>query len=385
VVLVEALYAADPTSLSLQKDLGRAQGILGRGRLQIGTFKTAEQALERAFQVFQKLAHDNPSVPEYRYGLGEAGLSLGIIYEAQGRTALAKRVWEEGLANDRQLLHISPNHNDARITVEQYESALGSLDAELGRMQSALRWDDNAMAALSDMQRRAPDDVALSDVVSEARIASLRLDVKVGRSTGADRIAAIRRDIDRKRELAESDLRNVVARSMCVNGLLALAERSQASDRPADALAILTEASAVLAPGVRAAPNLMRFRALEVELETSRGEILRQLGKAGAAKEAARQAVAVAERLAAVDPAYHFALACAYSLQFRLDPTAPDPPAAAVKALREAVEAGYDNVYKLEIDHRLKLLHGREDFKELMRAMREKPLPGPPQTEVRDR
>jgi hypothetical protein len=105
--------------------------------------------------MFRKLVRDNPNVPDYRYGFGEPALSLGIIYKAQARTSLAKQVWEEGLENDRELLRVSPNHNDASITVLQYKSALGVLDAELGQTQSASRWDDEAIGALTDMQNHA--------------------------------------------------------------------------------------------------------------------------------------------------------------------------------------------------------------------------------------
>jgi hypothetical protein len=266
---------------------------------------------------------------------------------------------------------MTPNHNDAIITVEEYKSALGSLDAERGLKQSAQKWDDKAMATLTAMHNQAPSEVLLFEVLSKAQIASLILDGKVGRSAAAERIAAIRRYIEQKRVEAEHDPKNIGARARCVTGLLALAERSKVSARPADALARLKEARAVLAPGLRAAPKVLRFRALEVELETLRGEVLRQLGNADAASAAAHRAVSVAEALAGEDRAYLYALACARALQCRFDPTAPAPPGSGVKALREAALAGYDNLYKLENDHRLEPLRARNDFQALIHTMRE--------------
>ena len=69
--------------------------------------------------------------------------------------------------------------------------------------------------------------------------------------------------------------------------------------------------------------------------------------------DAAKRAVAIAEPLAVEDSSYAYDLACALALQSRLDPAAPGPPAAAVAALRKAVETGFDNAYKLEADELL--------------------------------
>jgi serine/threonine-protein kinase len=71
VALAEPMYMANRTSLSLQKYLGAAQGMLGRARIEIGAFQPAEVALAGSWGVFRKLVRDNPNVPEFRYGLGE--------------------------------------------------------------------------------------------------------------------------------------------------------------------------------------------------------------------------------------------------------------------------------------------------------------------------
>jgi hypothetical protein len=95
-------------------------------------------------------------------------------------------------------------------------------------------------------------------------------------------------------------------------------------------------------------------------------------GKAGEAKAAAERAVAIAEKLARADSSYSYDLACALALQVRLDPTTPGPAAAAVTALRGAVEYGFDNVYKLKNDEHLAPIRRREDFLALIQNIEKK-------------
>jgi hypothetical protein len=88
--------------------------------------------------------------------------------------------------------------------------------------------------------------------------------------------------------------------------------------------------------------------------------------------------VTIADPLAHDDSAYLFDLACARAQQARLDPSNPDPPATAVSALRLAVDAGFDNAYKLQHDDRLAPLRPREDFQALIGLVieqKEKPKP----------
>ena len=105
----------------------------------------------------------------------------------------------------------------------------------------------------------------------------------------------------------------------------------------------------------------------------SDADVLSRLDKVRAAAAAADRAVTLAEPLAHDDPAYLFDLACAYALQARLDPAAPRPPADAVKALEAAVKEGFDNAYKLETDERLAPLRSREDYRALIRLVKDRP------------
>ena len=68
------------------------------------------------------------------------------------------------------------------------------------------------------------------------------------------------------------------------------------------------------------------------------------------------------EALVDEDPSFTYGLACALALQAQLDPAAAGPPAAAINALRQATNAGFDNVFKLNNDESLEPIRSRDDF-----------------------
>ena len=54
----------------------------------------------------------------------------------------------------------------------------------------------------------------------------------------------------------------------------------------------------------------------------------------------------------------------------RLDPAAPGPPLAAVAVIKTDVEAGFDNVYKLDHDEFLEPIRSRGDFQDVIYLVR---------------
>jgi hypothetical protein len=235
---------------------------------------------------------------------------------------------------------------------------------------------EEALRLQSKLLRENPHDALISGDLFKSRLSSMLLDIHTGRKTAAERIDEIIHFVEGRRRLAEKDPQNIVAGSDAVLGCLAQAERSVADELPANALATLKTASAVLDPARQRSPRLLLFRALAVRLETLRGEVLRRLNKNEEAVAAAKQAISIAEPLADYDPAYLYDLACAQALQTRLDPSAPGPPEAAVEALETAVKGGFDNAYKLETDDRLAPLRCRQDFRALIGLLKKKtPMP----------
>jgi serine/threonine-protein kinase len=371
VAILEALFANDTTNLAVRSRLGRSASNLGRVRFRAGTLRTAESTLTKHRRLCRELVRDNPRVPDYLFNLSNIDIYLGRIHAARGHTVLAKQILDEGFGCEQELLRLNPKHSQGRTTLPEYHSALGSLEGECGRAQSALPWIEEALRLRAESLRQSPDDQVLLLDLSWTLIESLSLDVKAGRSTAAGWIAEIHQFVRALCRQTEKDSKNIWAASEAVSGYLALAERSLASGSSGEILKSLDEASAILGTAQRTSPDLPVARSLAVRLETMRGDVLWQLGKSKEATAAAERAATIAEPLAGEDPAYLYDLACARALQARLDPSAPGPPRAAVKALQAAIERGFDNAYKLEHDDRLAPLRSREDFQTLIRLVKE--------------
>ena len=79
----------------------------------------------------------------------------------------------------------------------------------------------------------------------------------------------------------------------------------------------------------------------------------RRAGKAAEAKTAAERAVAIAEKLAAKTRPTTTTWPAPWPSRPGSTVAKPGPAAAAVAALRKAVEYGFDNVYKLKNDEHL--------------------------------
>jgi tetratricopeptide (TPR) repeat protein len=373
VAFLDALGPRDALDLALGRELVFSKEKLGIARLLAGTIHSAETTLMEARRLCEKLVRDNPSVPDYLNDLAQIDVWLAMVYTAQGRTVLVKPVLDEGFAYLQKLLRLNPKHREGLTTVPDYHFAFGRLDGDLGKAQPASESIGKALQLLAEWGRRQPDDQLFLFDFFETLIASLSLDIQMGRPPMAGRITEIRRIVQELCRRAERDPQNTWAPAEAVSGYLGLAEHSLASGSPGEALESLEKASAVLEPARQRSPELLRLRSLAVRLERMRGDVLKRLGKNQEAATAVEQAVTLAKPLARDDPAYLFDLACAHALQARLDPSASGPPEASIWALRTAVEHGFDNAYKLEHDDRLAPLRPREDFRALIRLMWKKP------------
>jgi tetratricopeptide (TPR) repeat protein len=373
VAILEELYAASAgSSLELRNQLLRVKNNLGKFRYLAGAYHKAEVALADCQRLSMKLVGDNPRVPDYLHMLAEANLALGSVHTAQGRTAAATRILDEGLAYEQKVLQLNPIHTQGLKRLPEHQLARVVLERECGRLPSASHLIDEALPLLTAAHLEHPDHQGDMVDLFEGLVASALLDAKIGRSTAAGRITEIHRLFGVLHTHAGNDPKNVWSASEAVWGYLALAERALVLASPTEALEFLGKASSALEPAGQTAPGLLVLQSHATRLEALRGEALRRIGKHAEAAAAAKRAVEVAEPLAREDPAYLYDLTCACALQARLDPAASGPPAAAVGALRAAINEGFDNVHKLEHDDRLAPLRLRNDFQALIRAATQK-------------
>jgi tetratricopeptide (TPR) repeat protein len=362
--ILRRLHDANPSSTVLQKDLARTIRNRGQFRLLFGSLLGAGDDLEEATSVALSLVKRNPEVNEYRHILGEAYTYLGQVRAEQNRTWRAKELLSQAIVWQEELLEQHPNMVQNTLTLIESRTTLATVERESGRIDDARRSFGDSLPRMKK-QFEALADRTNRRIYFQASLESTLIELSRPGDAAAKLSPLVEVLRDQENSLqAHSD--NSFGRCEAVAIALALVQVGAANDAPTVALEKLNRAAALLAPGLEIAPDHPRLRGLKARLETMRGTQLYRGGKTEEASAAASIAVAVAEKLAGEDPSYCYDLACALALKTRLSPNEPGPPAAAVAALRKAVEFGFDNVYKLKNDQQLTPIRSREDFQTLL-------------------
>ncbi len=94
---LKQLATASPDDPTVAPKLARAHAILGMISTQVGSFKRAQEQLEKAVDLYDGLANKNPDVPAYRLDACRALLELGYLFWDENRTAAARRYYERAL------------------------------------------------------------------------------------------------------------------------------------------------------------------------------------------------------------------------------------------------------------------------------------------------
>ncbi|MFO0960752.1 MAG: hypothetical protein U0800_25500 [Isosphaeraceae bacterium] len=116
------------------------------------------------------------------------------------------------------------------------------------------------------------------------------------------------------------------------------------------------------------------FRRVLADLMARKAQALAMQGRADEAVLAVGRAVAIVEPLTESEPCYLDDLARHLALASTLPDSAGIAGAAdrAVESIRRWIAEGFDNPYKLEHDERLSPLRDREDFRAMVRELRER-------------
>jgi hypothetical protein len=134
-------------------------------------------------------------------------------------------------------------------------------------------------------------------------------------------------------------------------------------------LAALEQGSRVIEKVTQAQADNLRYRNQQARTHAAQARVLSQAGKTAEARRQAESALALGETLVREDRAYLVDLAryralCAATVA---DGTQARYLAeAAVKAVGEAVEEGFDNLHALKTDPSLVTLQTRDDFRKIL-------------------
>ena len=161
-----------------------------------------------------------------------------------------------------------------------------------------------------ELQEPTPDGsvhwIRFQTVIESVRLAALNGD------SLSSRVGILRTLLHEMEEKTPGGPLIAIDPCLAVEGYLALAEVAVRSDSLPDVLKALIAADHTLDVFLRASPEQPRLRSLKARIEVKRGSALAGAGGSGVAMDAAKRAVAIAERLAIEDPSYFYDLGCAW-------------------------------------------------------------------------
>jgi serine/threonine-protein kinase len=323
--LAEDPAATDDADMQLQSVVAQAHQGMGNLLRRLGRPAEARASLERALLIQRKLAAAGPGVTQFQRELAEGLVDMGLFLVQTGKPAEALPCQEQALKIRQNLPGNDLSVPQSQSDLAQSYSEVGYLLQVMGKSPEALEAHEQQLLILQKLVRANPN-------VTEFRY---------HQAVGHDAIAWVLRQTGKFPE----------------------------------ALAAFDSAIAIYRNLVDAHPSVIRFQSRLAICLGHVGGIHLEEGRPALAAGPIRQAVTLLERIAILEPANGYNLACGYANLAGIAAlpgsgmSALEGRAAAERAmqsLHRVVAAGYRNVAVMRKDHDLDSLRSRDDFKLLM-------------------
>jgi tetratricopeptide (TPR) repeat protein len=335
---------------------------LGDARIEMGRYQEAHNGLREAAVQLGRLAGENPDAVDVRQSLAVASRGLGEIALAQGRRDAA-RLLEDAIAFLAAVPAKSLSATDL-LELGWCYIRLGQAESTVGRRGAIAPLHEELAGVF-----KAFDEQLLvgTTVPHESRvraqieaIAALLFSPNPA-MTAAERIAAQRKEIQALGFRSGTRLDSRAQQFEVELSRLKLADLLMNDGQLDEAQSTIDHALSMLKNLTGAEPENLRWKQALARAWETLGRVQAQTGRRDEARDAAKQAVTIAEELARIDSAYLYDLACMLSLRGKVCSSEADA-AAAMAALRRAIQAGFDNDHLLRTDPRLDGLRSRPDF-----------------------
>lgn len=281
---------------SLQADLGVTYNKIGKITAEIGSTEEAIKAHENAAAIFERLASDNPAVPEHRRNLALCRSHIGLLSSRTGAIDTATRAFEDAIELQKRLVAEAPD-------VAQYQADLALSLNNLGLLQSQTGKGDLAEVSFREAIRRQQELTAAkpSDPEPYRNLAASY------NNLGALRVASDPSQAVQWYEKARECQEKAMAASpgtaeherdlaLTCNNLGAAQSRAQ---RTSDAIHSYARAIEIQRRLVEAAPSHKLYRRDLAVSWNNLGLVQSGLNQADEAQRSFRQALAIQEPLAA--------------------------------------------------------------------------------------
>ncbi len=355
-----------PDSALCRAQVVRSTMNLGRTKHDQGRLTQALDLLSANLTRVEELVRRNPTVAEYRELHNDMQMRLGESALAAGRTTTALKSLRESVAVfDKEAANAGANKSE-NVAWSRY--LLAEVHAQRGEVEPGIALCEQSIERHEALIRQEPKNLNFpADLLFPVE---LRLRLRAQEGTRVEELLSAQQAIvGKRRHLAEQSPRNVFRRTETVASLLLLAEWTHQAGKPGvDAL--VKEGVAAL----EALPAETRVFPLYRQLQIRAWMLQSRMAQPLPTSAPAGKALTTAQELARQDPAYLFDLARVHaqsSAQAGEKDQARLHAGEALRALREAIVAGFDNPYLVRTDLLLEPLRTRGDFPALLRQVEE--------------
>jgi len=225
----ERLAQSDPANAQAQRDLYCVYFRLYDIVLQRGNLNEAEQGQKQALEIAERLAQKDPANVQAQRDLTYSYNRLGDIAVQRGDLSAAQRMYQQGLAIAERLAQADPANAEAQrdlsisyeklgdITVQRDLSMscnkAGRIEELLNHAETALHLQERAFSIAQMLFAKDPQNATIRNDVAEFNgvLERLRGDEALARSDGQAALAAYQRAFDLSRQVAEEQLTNLGA------------------------------------------------------------------------------------------------------------------------------------------------------------------------------
>jgi serine/threonine protein kinase len=209
-----------------------------------GDWSEAMSAYQEAQLIYQGLADQFPSLPEYRLRVADCLHGLGRVYEEQNRNAKALGSFAKETELREALLSELTERNESKSSIASLQYALGKSYAKLfDRSEAEATWLD-AIRSRESLLQQAPDDYANISALASLYQALSGLQLEMGQSE--DAVLNIESAVRLRRETVKLQSENSLFRRRLAASLLEMGQQLCRTSRSAEAAALGSEGCEIL-------------------------------------------------------------------------------------------------------------------------------------------
>lgn len=283
----------------LQTDLALAYGRIGPLSAELGSNQEALEALDRAVEMFERLAAEHPAASEHRRQLAHSRNQQALVLSRSGRPDAARDAYREAIRLQEELLAGAQENVEYLGDLALFHNNLGRLQSETGESAEAQSSFNEAVRLQERALRLEPNNPQRLRTLAAAldSLGSPEISQRPGRAAQwFEQALAYRR---KAAELRPDDLIYQNDLAMSYNNLGAA--RASAGNQEA-AVEAYAQAVALGEKLAQSAPDQQAYREYLAMRYGNLGLAQSKLGRLSDAEQSFRRALALQEQLTARNP-----------------------------------------------------------------------------------